>query len=196
MKSRPTISLLLSSMLLAFGCVRPGFKQAPPRATSSAPPLPTNPHFLAPRVPAPEVIAKVATVPSLQWTNQGSAIVLASSNLLDWVAVTNTTAGAYRVSEPSPSFYRIQAEESFVTVAWNKSDPFAIAYRVYWGTASRSYSSLLLTTATIATVSKLSPGVNYFLAVTALNGTGLESDFSNEIQYTPPPSFFPVLISQ
>lgn len=196
MKSRPTISLLLSSMLLAFGCVRPGFKQAPPRATSSAPPLPPSPHFLAPRVPAPEVIAKVATVPSLQWTNQGSAIVLASSNLVDWVAVTNTTAGAYRVSEPSPSFYRVKAGSASVTVAWNDTDPMAYQFRVYWGTGHRSYSQTLETASLVATIGSLSPGTNYFLAVTALNGTGLESDFSNEIQYTPPTSFFPVLISQ
>jgi hypothetical protein len=57
-------------------------------------------------------------------------------------------------------------------------------YRIYYGTASREYSSELAVQdagVTTAVIENLSPGTWYF-AATALNGDGLESSLSNEVQ--------------
>jgi fibronectin type 3 domain-containing protein len=55
-------------------------------------------------------------------------------------------------------------------------------YKIYYGTSSRSYSVVLISmgTATSYVVSNLANGTYYF-AVTAINNSGGESDFSNEV---------------
>lgn len=57
-------------------------------------------------------------------------------------------------------------------------------YRIYYGTASRNYSSELSVQdagVTTAVIENLSPGTWYF-AATALNADGLESSLSNEVE--------------
>ena len=59
-------------------------------------------------------------------------------------------------------------------------------YRVYYGTAPRAYSQargsgLATGNATSWTVSGLNPGTLYYFAVTAIDGAGNESAFSNEV---------------
>jgi regulation of enolase protein 1 (concanavalin A-like superfamily) len=75
-----------------------------------------------------------------------------------------------------------------VNLAWDPSpDSGVIAYRIYWGTRSRVYTQHLeVGRVTTATVTGLSAGSTYFFAATALAAGGLESDFSNEVQYTVP----------
>ncbi len=75
-----------------------------------------------------------------------------------------------------------------VTLAWDPSpDPEVIAFRIYWGTRSRAYTQHLeVGRVTTARVTGLSTGSTYFFAATALATGGLESDFSNEVQYTVP----------
>lgn len=57
-----------------------------------------------------------------------------------------------------------------------------IGYNVYWGLATRTYSSniMVLAPLTTATITNLHTGTNYF-AVTAIDDLGLESDFSDEV---------------
>jgi hypothetical protein len=72
-----------------------------------------------------------------------------------------------------------------VPLTWDPSVTENIAgYRVYVGTASRTYSSSnSIGNKTSYTVTGLSNGTYYF-AVTAIDTDGLESDFSNEISRT------------
>lgn len=66
---------------------------------------------------------------------------------------------------------------------WDRNpETNVVAYRVYWGPASRAYNNVLTVTNITATVSNsmMAPGTNYF-AVTAVDDGGLESDFSDEV---------------
>src|SRR4030095_13332841 len=75
-----------------------------------------------------------------------------------------------------------------VTLAWNASaTPNITSYVLYYGTSSRTYSSTLYVgTALAGGVSNLVAGTTYYFAVTARNDLELESDYSEEITYTPP----------
>lgn len=82
------------------------------------------------------------------------------------------------------------AVAGLVTLAWDPSSPDVAGYRLYYGTTSRlssgTYSdSIDVGNSTSRTVSDLIFGNTYFFAVTAYNEAGLESDFSEEIVYTP-----------
>lgn len=82
-------------------------------------------------------------------------------------------------------------DDPAVKLAWDQSpDPSVAGYRVYWGAASRAYTNANTVngiTNTTSTVSNLLRGVTYYFAATCFNFTGLESDFSAEISYAPPP---------
>ncbi len=75
-----------------------------------------------------------------------------------------------------------------VRLAWDPSPgPEVIGYRLYWGTQSRQYArSVDVGLVTTATIRELSAGTTYYFAATAYASRGLESDFSNEVQYTVP----------
>ncbi len=65
-------------------------------------------------------------------------------------------------------------------------DDDVAGYRLYYGTASQIYTVTNdVGNVTTNTVSGLVGGVTYFFAVRAYNTIGLESDFSNEVSYTP-----------
>ena len=72
-----------------------------------------------------------------------------------------------------------------VTLQWDLNPETGIAgYRVYYGTASRTYSAPIPAGLQSAhTVAGLATGTYYF-AVTAFNIDGLESAFSNEVSTT------------
>jgi hypothetical protein len=71
-------------------------------------------------------------------------------------------------------------------IEWDpNSETNLMGYRVYWGTTSRGYDSVLdVGNATMAQLP--TPGVTTFYAVTAYDTDGLESDFSEEVSYVPP----------
>jgi hypothetical protein len=73
-----------------------------------------------------------------------------------------------------------------VTLAWDpNSEPDLAGYRLYYGTASRSYDRTIeVADGTSVPVADLDAGTTYYFAVTAYNTAGLESDFSNEVSYT------------
>jgi hypothetical protein len=74
-----------------------------------------------------------------------------------------------------------------VSLGWTaSSDSTVVNYFIYYGVASGAYTNKIgcgnvLTT----TVTLPQRGVQYFFAATASDSTGLESEFSNEVSYTP-----------
>jgi fibronectin type 3 domain-containing protein len=77
---------------------------------------------------------------------------------------------------------------SAVWLEWDRNSETNVAgYRMYWGTQSRTYRNVLDVGQNIlGEIRGLVPGVTYFFAVTAYDTDGLESDFSDEVSYTPP----------
>jgi hypothetical protein len=73
-----------------------------------------------------------------------------------------------------------------VTLEWDRNpEPNVAGYRVYSGRQSRVYGSVLdVGNQTVAQL-PTNPGTTFY-AVTAYDDTGLESDFSEEVSYTPP----------
>ncbi|MGH7973329.1 MAG: fibronectin type III domain-containing protein, partial [Limisphaerales bacterium] len=64
-----------------------------------------------------------------------------------------------------------------VTLAWNPA-PGAAGYRIYSGTASRNYTSMLdVGPSTTATVGSLRAGTTYFFAATDYDTNQLESAY-------------------
>ena len=80
-----------------------------------------------------------------------------------------------------------------VTLGWNANPESNIAgYRVYQGTASRSYSRSVDAGLNLSQkLDSLAVGVPLYLTVTAYNTSGRESDYSTEIVYTPTTSTTP-----
>lgn len=74
-----------------------------------------------------------------------------------------------------------------ISVSWD-SAAGASGYRVYWGTASRQYSSSLdVGNVTTATVTGLGNCTTWYLAVKAYNSVGESPDYSNEVFGWPRP---------
>ena len=77
------------------------------------------------------------------------------------------------------------AQAATVRLAWDPVSSVKI-YKLYYGMASRSYtSSVSVTNLTAASVSNLLAGTTYYFAVTAVATNWLESDYSSEVVYTP-----------
>lgn len=75
-----------------------------------------------------------------------------------------------------------------VRLAWDPSpDADVIGYRLYWGTQSRTYFAMTdVGNTTTASAGPLAGTTTYYFAVTAYNSSNLESDYSNEVEYTTP----------
>lgn len=76
------------------------------------------------------------------------------------------------------------AHSAAITLAWDPNSPSEniAGYRLYYGTESRNYSSVIdITNGTLKKVNRLAKGNQYYFAVTAYNGAGQESDFSEEL---------------
>jgi hypothetical protein len=72
-----------------------------------------------------------------------------------------------------------------LTLAWDASAG-ATGYIIHYGTASRNYTATdNVGNTTTAALSALDPAKVYYMAVTAYDDAGNESDFSNEILYQP-----------
>jgi hypothetical protein len=75
-----------------------------------------------------------------------------------------------------------------VKLAWdgNPGSDGIAGYRIHFGTSSRNYSgSVSVENATLGSVSGLQIGMTYYFAVTAYDVNGYESDYSEEVTYTP-----------
>ena len=90
------------------------------------------------------------------------------------------------ISSPRPCLGTLPSSLVSVTLTWN-AVAGADSYNVYYGTASRSYDQFVSVGTNQVTVSGLDLNTPYFFAVTCVVG-GLESGYSDEIQFTPSPS--------
>lgn len=81
--------------------------------------------------------------------------------------------------------FAVSAAAADVTLQWDPNSETNLAgYRVYFGTASRTYGTpqnVGLSQTPSFTVTGLQSGIRYFFAVTAYNTAGLESGYSNEV---------------
>lgn len=73
-----------------------------------------------------------------------------------------------------------RAAEPTVTVAWDWADTTNVSGYVYVGSSSRSYSTNWFVSTNIAQIS-VSLGTTRYIAVTAVNSVGDQSDYSNEL---------------
>jgi hypothetical protein len=74
-----------------------------------------------------------------------------------------------------------------VTLAWDANSEPVAGYKVYYGITSRVYPfAVVAGDVTSLMLSNLQEGVTYYFAATAYNTSGLESDFSTEINYIVP----------
>jgi hypothetical protein len=75
-----------------------------------------------------------------------------------------------------------------VTLAWDPNpEPTVSGYRVYYGTSSYYYSSVIdVGNRTDCTITGLLSGVTYVISATAYSSRGDESNFSDAIAYTVP----------
>ena len=91
---------------------------------------------------------------------------------------SSVTVPEYRY-DPNP--------QNTVTLEWDpNTEPDIAGYIVYYGFETRNYQySIDVGKKTSVTVEDLEPGVTYYFAATAYNAEGYESDFSEEIEYTP-----------
>jgi len=97
-------------------------------------------------------------------------------------------------------FCSVCAASTFVwasTLVWDANeDGVTVGYRVYSGTASRSYSNAVdVGCATNFALTAFERGV-WFFAVTAYSADGLESDFSDEVSWTNAPAVVTVAVQQ
>jgi hypothetical protein len=112
------------------------------------------------------------------------------------LAVLCGCASRQPVYQPVPNWPEVDTriatraawDDHVLTLGWNGStDTNVVAYRLYTGTAPRSYNGYNTVPASSTTLSftNLVAGPTYFFAVTARNQVGLESLPSNEVQWPP-----------
>jgi len=79
-----------------------------------------------------------------------------------------------------------QAMAAQITVSWDPSpDSDVVGYKLYFGTSSRNYTnSVDVGNTTSFTLTNLEAGKIYYIAATAYDTEGLESDFSEEVVAT------------
>ena len=106
-----------------------------------------------------------------------SSLYLAIASLIISIMVSISADGEQVTSPPDCS----------VRIDWDESPSSNIAtYKAYYGTSSRNYTSVLDAGLTnTVKISGLKEGVTLYFAVTASNIFGMESDYSEEIDYTP-----------
>ena len=77
------------------------------------------------------------------------------------------------------------AHPAQVNLAWNAStDPTTAGYKIYYGTSSGSYQSVVdAGNTTTCSIPNLLNGVTYYFAATDYNTSGTESGYSNEVSY-------------
>jgi hypothetical protein len=66
------------------------------------------------------------------------------------------------------------------------AEPSLAGFKIYIGSTSRDYERVLdVGLQTRVSLTNMDAGITYFLSATAYNTNGIESSFSEEVQYTP-----------
>jgi hypothetical protein len=80
-----------------------------------------------------------------------------------------------------------QTPTTSLTLAWDATvSPDITNYNVYYGFAPGTYNGSIAAADHVSTtISNLVVGTRYYFAVTSVNQSGMESDYSTEISYTP-----------
>jgi len=97
------------------------------------------------------------------------------------IPVTLTVTSGSTTNSTSPT--QLSSSATTATLSWAPSTSTnASGYKVYMGTASGVYSSsITVGNTTTYTSSNLGVGHTYYFAVTAYNGSGIESSYSSEV---------------
>ncbi len=84
--------------------------------------------------------------------------------------------------------YAMNGNPTVPSLEWDPNpEPYIAGYNVYSGETSRNYTRFFdVGPQTSFPLTNLNAGTTYFLAVTAYDENRLESQFSDEILYTPP----------
>lgn len=111
---------------------------------------------------------------------------MAQSRLLKYSPTPHGLGHAFAVNVIGMLIFVSAAFAAQTTLVWDHSpDPGVIGYRLHYGDSSRNYSiTLEVDNQTVCTVTELAEGTPYFFAVTAYDGQGNESDFSEEVSQT------------
>jgi hypothetical protein len=128
----------------------------------------------------------------LTWDSLGPGtryFVQASTNLLTWTTVTNTTETNVSLTciGDKARMFRLSASNApphSVTLAWDPSPGTNVIanYNVYYGVASATYTNVVAAgTNTTVSISNLVNGTTYYFAATAVDAPGFESDYSTEV---------------
>lgn len=154
-----------------------------------------------PPAPAPSPAPAPAPAPST-WTTvayEGQTFTLSQSTSVrfgagtSWVyrtmsgSVVCSTATfgdpAYGVGKTCQTGGTTPTTTTQATLGWNAStSPTVVSYRLYYGTASRSYGNSLSVgnNTSYSFTGQLTAGTRYYFAVTAVDAQGNESTYSNE----------------
>lgn len=179
-------------------------------STLWAQPLPPTTSFLPKRAvtSSTNVVKKSLTVQAaptsfrVSWSAVAGAVsyeVRTSTNLFTWTILTNTTSTSVIVPNNEPMrFFDTRAlmpSSSSVTVAWNPSPtPNVAGYRVYYGPNHFTYTNVVDSVTTNATIVGLRSGI-YYINATTFDHTGLESDYDGEISFLAPYQRVPIMAS-
>jgi hypothetical protein len=128
----------------------------------------------------------------LTWGSLGPGTryyVRTSTNLLTWTTVTNTTATnvSFTFIGDKARMFRLSARNApphSVTLAWDPSPGTNVIanYNVCYGVASNTYTNVVAaSTNTTVSISNMVNGTTYYFAATAVDMSGLESDYSTEV---------------
>ena len=115
--------------------------------------------------------------------------VQTSTDLLTWTAATNTIATNVSLAFIGDklrtfSLWASNAPPQSVTLAWNPNPGTDVItnYNLYYGAASGTYTNVVAAgTNTTVPIPNLVDGATYYFAVTAVDTSGLESDYSTEV---------------
>jgi len=138
------------------------------------------------------VVPPTANRVALTWGSLGPGTryyVQTSTNLLTWTAVTNTAATNVSLTfiGDEARMFRLSASNAppqSVTLAWDPSPGTNVVanYNVHYGVASATYTNVVAAgTNTTVSISNLVDSTTYYFAATAVDPSGLESDYSTEV---------------
>lgn len=125
---------------------------------------------------------------STQQLSEGThTITLTATDSDENTGIAEITVQVINTAPDAPSNVQAIARNEQVAVEWSPSSgEFVSGYNVYWGTESGSYGAdFNAAESTNHTIENVVNGTTYYIAVTAYDDVGNESEFSAEVVATP-----------